>query len=66
MEIACLIVSSSNFSLYFIFNIPSLTLLVLPLPSPKQLYGKVLESPKSQILILQKESTKIFSGFISL
>jgi hypothetical protein len=39
---------------------------VLPLPSPKQLYGKVLESPKSQILILQKESTKIFSGFISL
>lgn len=65
-EIACFIILSSNFSLYFIFTMLSLILFVLPLPSPKQVSGNVLESPKSQILMLQKWSTKIFSGLISL
>jgi hypothetical protein len=44
----------------------SLILLLLPLPLPTQLSGKDLDSPKSQSLILQAESIKIFAGFKSL
>ena len=43
----------------------SLTLLVLPLPDPSRLSGKVLEIPKSQIFTWQSAFIKIFAGLRS-
>ena len=40
-------------------------LLELPEPLPMQLCGNVLERPKSQILMLQSSSIRMFAGFIS-
>jgi len=41
-------------------------LLLLPLPLPTQLSGRDLDKPKSQSLILQVESIRMFAGFKSL
>ena len=48
-----------------LFNILSRILLEFPEPLPMQLLGKVLERPKSQSLMLQSSSIRMFAGFRS-
>lgn len=48
------------------FIILSRILLVFPLPCPIQLSGRVLASPKSQILMQQSVSMRMLEGLISL